>query len=580
MTDRPSIVEFLTDPQLLGLTLSLAQEVLLRAIYGLPIALPEHLELWRLCTGRQVYPERPFGEVTVIAGARSGKDSRIAAPIAVYEAVFGGHEAHLGKGERSVIPLVAQDQRATRVTFGYVREYLATPLLASMVEEVLALEIRLANRTSLPCFPCTLRALRGYSNPCGVMNELGFYRLEGAADSDAEIQSSIRRGTLGFPSPRLVKISTPYMRSGVLYDDFKRAFGQDDPDLLVWRAPTALMNPTLTPERLERERRLDPDRFAREYEAEFAEDLDALLPGVWVDAAVIPGRYELPPREGVQYTAATDPSGAGADAFTFAIVHTEGSGAERRVVQDVMKGWGRSRGATVDLEGVVAQIAEVCGRYGVRTVRGDRYAGQWVRQAFEGRGLRYEESAAKAQAYLDIEPFFAQGRLEVLDHPILLRELKTLERRPQAGGRVIVDHPRGGHDDYANALALAAADVMGGRDPDDLGLSLGDWDGSRSSLMDGSWIPASSERNPNDGVRAAPPDEAARRAAEEDQERRAAAHQARNEALEAAREGRAYVDIESRTAELTARWRAQKRAQALADRPMLARWGQPSEFNE
>ena len=38
------------------------------------------------------------------------------------------------------------------------------------------------------------------------------------------------------------------------------------------------MNPSLKESRLERERRLDPQRFAREYLAEFAEDLDSFLP--------------------------------------------------------------------------------------------------------------------------------------------------------------------------------------------------------------------------------------------------------------------------------------------------------------
>ena len=69
-----------------------------------------------------------------------------------------------------------------------------------------------------------------------VLDELGYFRLEGQADSDAEIQAAIRRGMLAFPSSRLVKISTPYMKSGVLYEDFRRGFGQDNPDLLVWRA--------------------------------------------------------------------------------------------------------------------------------------------------------------------------------------------------------------------------------------------------------------------------------------------------------------------------------------------------------
>jgi hypothetical protein len=65
------------------------------------------------------------------------------------------------------------------------------------------------------------------------------------------------------------------------------------------------------------------------------------------------GRYELPPREGVRYVAAVDPSGGGADTFTLAIVHAEGQGADRRVVQDVMRGWGRRGSDSVDLASVV-----------------------------------------------------------------------------------------------------------------------------------------------------------------------------------------------------------------------------------
>src|SRR5262245_56293752 len=191
------------DRQLLGLSISPAQETLLRAIYGLPMS-EGQLELYRLCTGRQEPPSASFGEVTVIACARSGKDSRIAAPIVLYEALFGGHESHLARGERGVIALVAQDQRATKVAFGYIRGALkGSPLLGSMVDEELSLEIVLANGLSITCFPSTLRSLRGWSMPVGVMDEVAFYRLEGQADSDAEIQASIRRGMLDFPAPRL-----------------------------------------------------------------------------------------------------------------------------------------------------------------------------------------------------------------------------------------------------------------------------------------------------------------------------------------------------------------------------------------
>ena len=62
---------------------------------------------------------------------------------------------------------------------------------------------------------------------------------------------------------------------------------------------------------------------------------------------------------------------------------------------------------------------------------------------------------SKADAYLALEPLALQGHLELLDHRELVRELSLLERVYHPGGRVTVDHPRGQHDDHANALALA-----------------------------------------------------------------------------------------------------------------------------
>jgi len=72
--------------------------------------------------------------------------------------------------------------------------------------------------------------------------------------------------------------------------------------------------------------------------------------------------------------------------------------------------------------------------------------------------LRYLEAGLdKGSAYLEMEPLFAQGRVALLDHARLTRELKMLERRPRAGGKTLVDHPHGAHDDHANATALAIA---------------------------------------------------------------------------------------------------------------------------
>jgi len=55
--------------------------------------------------------------------------------------------------------LVAQDQRATKVAFGYIRDYLTrSPLLAPQVAEVLASEITLTNGLSIACIACILKS--------------------------------------------------------------------------------------------------------------------------------------------------------------------------------------------------------------------------------------------------------------------------------------------------------------------------------------------------------------------------------------------------------------------------------------
>jgi len=112
----------------------------------------------------------------------------------------------------------------------------------------------------------------------------------------------------------------------------------------------------------------------------------------------------------------------GSDAFALVIAHSEDSAAGLRVVQDVMKSWGRTRSSAVDLEGVVKEIAACCRDYSCATVVGDRYGSGWVRERFRAEGLRYvepelkrpNEPAAtryfdKSLAYLEMEPLFARG---------------------------------------------------------------------------------------------------------------------------------------------------------------------------
>jgi hypothetical protein len=68
MIEQPTIIEFVTDPQLLGLSISPAQQTLLKSLYALPLTAEEH-DIWRECSGRTRYSTLPFREATVGLGA-------------------------------------------------------------------------------------------------------------------------------------------------------------------------------------------------------------------------------------------------------------------------------------------------------------------------------------------------------------------------------------------------------------------------------------------------------------------------------------------------------------------------------
>ena len=80
-------------------------------------------------------------------------------------------------------------------------------------------------------YPCSYRAPRGITVLCGIADEVAFWRDENSSNSDVEIIRTMRRGMANVPDAKLVKISTPYAKAGVLWDDFRRR--HELPEVLV-----------------------------------------------------------------------------------------------------------------------------------------------------------------------------------------------------------------------------------------------------------------------------------------------------------------------------------------------------------
>jgi len=86
-------------------------------------------------------------------------------------------------------------------------------------------------------------------------------------------------------------------------------------------------------------------------------------------------------------------------------------------------------------ETVVSSMAETLKSYGVREVHGDQYAGEWVPAAFLRHGITYKPSElTRSEIYLEVLPLFSQGRIELLDLPVLAHAAAAAGAA-HAGGR-------------------------------------------------------------------------------------------------------------------------------------------------
>jgi hypothetical protein len=224
--------------------------------------------------------------------------------------------------------------------------------------------------------------------------------------------------------------------------------------VLVWKAPTRVMNSTVPQSVIDAAYEADPQSAAAEYGAAFRTDVESYTSLAVLEAAVIPGRYELPRVEGVRYFGFTDPSGGSSDSMTLAICHMQGT----ICVVDAI----RERRAPFSPDSVVKEFADVLKSYGITRVVGDRYGGEWPREAFGKCGVEYRVSdKAKSELYLALLPLLNSRRVELLDDKRLVVQLCGLERRTARGGRDSIDHAPGAHDDMANAVAgvVVAASV-------------------------------------------------------------------------------------------------------------------------
>ena len=458
MKPRVPLRRALSDPNLLGDSLSgdswAAWRAMLFAMMGEELE-PDELASFRKLTGREAPPASPVDECVVVAGRRGGK-TRAMAVLGVYIAALCDHQTKLARGERAVVLLIAPDKRQATVALDYAFGVLtAKPILARMITGRSDESISLSTGIDIQVRAASFRRLRCLAAVAVFADEACFWLSDESANPDTEILAAARPmlATTGGP---LIVISSPYAKRGEVYGLWRRHYGpQGDPLLLVAQGSSRDFNPSLPQAVVDRAMARDPAAARAEYLGQWRDDVDTFVSREVVDACVELGVRERPPVAGTRYLAFVDPSGGSADSMTMAIAHLEGDVA----VLDAV----RERRPPFSPEDVVADFAQLLGSYGLSGIVGDRYGGEWPREAFRRHGISYDPSArTKSDIYRDSLPALNSRTLSLLDDERLVNQLCGLERRTARGGRDSIDHSPGGHDDLINAAAGALLRALDG----------------------------------------------------------------------------------------------------------------------
>lgn len=491
---RISFSEAIEEPRLLKprfAELSVPQRVALKSLYGAPLTEAtdasgwSELDWWSAQQGEGIYDElgflvgvkrrlpytpKEYKEGWIIGGRRGGKTDAFASTIVAYEAVCGGHEDHFRHGQRAVCYQIAQDLRMARYSLHFIRATLESMRFVSKekISNITADRLDLWNGITIATVPPTTKAVRGYANPVAVLDEVGVWRVdEDSADPDQAVYTSVSPGQAQFPHAKIVGISSPWVKAGILYKHFEagtegrrltdeKARSAFSDQLVIHFTSAASGNPRVTKKWLLGELAKDPRAFERECLAEFQDSLSGFLPAALLQEAVDRGVMERPPAPLNFYVAAIDPAFRN-DAFGLAICHA----ADGQIVFDVVRQWKAPYGHQLDPLLILQEITPILKAYKILSVLSDQYQFESLSKLALDQGWAIENfrftGASKQGIYGNLRQLVLQKRIRLLDHPPTLHELMRLEHRLTANHQVQINAPEGEHDDMATVVALAAS---------------------------------------------------------------------------------------------------------------------------
>ncbi len=498
--ERIPFSEVISNDQLMGKLwkkLSVPQQTILLAAYGLPLPSSDHSAAWSILNGNYkhdqlgyplsisstTYHPRVYDTVVALLGRRSGK-SFVTCFAVLYEVIFGGHLTKVNEGEDLVFPYLAQDLPTARKNMKMIG------LLAQQAKQLKPALTKFGSDTlefyggliKVQIEPPKVKTGRGWAMPVAIMDEVGFwFKADSNADPDYEVQASLTPSQLQFaPFNKTFIISSPYTEEGILYEYFRGGtngdnLASDDEEkgrfkgALVVCAPTAAMqNPKFDAEAerkfLDKELSKDPEVFTREYLAKFVQSISGFITPDLVVSATDIGIKERTPAEAKkgswkhQFVSVMDPAFRH-DSFAFSVWHRTDDGT---VVMDLLRVWtpDKKAGIVLDPEHILSEVARINKEWGISLTYSDQYQLESLQQLAMRKGFNIVgndfTSKSKQKMYGSLKNLFRINKIRLLDKPIIYQQLTRLQRKLTPMGSVQISAPSGAHDDVASVIALGA----------------------------------------------------------------------------------------------------------------------------
>lgn len=452
----PKFATFQNFCDALGLQMSPAQREVVRVAYDGEA--PSDSELGRaLWDNPAAIVARHWPVFVAVCGARSGKSYILGALRLLHLALTVSLDT-LATGEIAVCPIVAPDLATARQTLGFVigaAEQIVPGMIVASSTESLTLR-RGKHTVSIQTRAASAggRSVRGRSMPAALLEELAFFRDSTYRVNDSEMWKAVQPRIM--PGGQLLGISTPWTRSGLLYEKYLGNYGHPD-ECLVCHAPTSLMrdgDPIL--EQVERERRSDPSNARREFDAEFMSgDGTTFFDQRAVESAVDTSIVGIP--EGSRVIEWGADFGFRYDSSALVCCARGLKDYTLAEVLELVPGE-----SPLVPSAVVREFAARIVKSGRNVVTADAHYGESIREHMQAAGVQLmaapDGATGKAETYALARTLLHGGELRLLRNERLARQLVEVTATPTSGGGISIQSPRwktGGHGDIVSAAVLA-----------------------------------------------------------------------------------------------------------------------------